>query len=172
MKIVHWSDEISEDRVLTRICLGALQVCCHFHYCKLYFDESASGNLLFLLLVTAPQLVIAAGFLSLFRDESRYSPSIPLLSIGKFLNLFPEIALVIFNGGILSFIGTLFPDFGSFLFEGYNQTFFLFCIICIVDLIFFVFLLSYKKSKTNRRPENGGYSDFPIVDSVRIEEEE
>lgn len=140
---------------------------------NLYLMDSPSGNLLFLLLLSAPQLLLAAGFLALWRDEARYASSIPLLAMGKFLNLFPEIFYLVLYGGVFP-VFSLLAGFSqtSFLMENGNWMLIAFIAVCAVDLIFFVFLLSYRTPKTEKKRDNGGYSDFPIVDIVRVEEEE
>ena len=133
-------------------------------------QKQVSGSFtenLMILWFGAAQLAMSAGFILAGLYPEKYGNYAKLLALGKFLGLLPGIGIFIIQAFVLPFvqIRNVFSNFSFLLLPG---------LILLIDLIFFLFLLSFKtyeKKKINKSAHNDEEKIFPEYDETRIEED-
>ena len=125
------------------------------------------------------QLILAAGLFFAWWDMSRYAVLLPLLALGKGLNLIPPILLLIFGSGLFNISGSLFQAVADVSAEtavrnilSQESLGFLFLFaggILFFDLIFFFIILSYRVRR--KEQELGSDRNLPDWKDIRVEEE-
>ena len=117
------------------------------------------------------QLILAAGLFLAWWDMSRYAVLLPLLALGKGLNLIPPILLLILGSGLFDIGVRLFRAAGQNILSQESLGFlFLFAgVILFFDLIFFFIILSYRISREEQKL--GSDRNLPDWKDIRVEEE-
>jgi hypothetical protein len=121
------------------------------------------------------QLVLVAGFLFLGFFPYRYGLYSKLLALAKLLNIFPAVILLVSE--VLLLIAPDGAGMERFLNapSGLQQLVPLIAVITLLDLLFFIFLLSYsRKVKVNssmQKKNNEHNNDLPLLKEVSVEEE-
>jgi hypothetical protein len=113
-----------------------------FMLAAVIFNKSSALHrfeLLWLILLSAAQLMVPAGFLLVFFFVEKYGSLVRLLTIGKILNVFSA-ALFVFDGLFSDKISQAILDLP------FARIPYLFLLVAAIffDLIFLYFLLSYK----------------------------
>jgi len=92
--------------------------------------------ILMIMILSSPALLMAAGFLVFALFPETYFQFRKLLALGKLLEMFPLLFALLNSIGIITFAGAerQFANVGL-----------LFAVLLLLDLLFFFFLVSYKR---------------------------
>ena len=124
-------------------------------------------KILLFVLLASPGFIIFAGYLFLGLQPDRYAGTAKLLAVGKAAGILPVIYAALNSVGILKFASAE---------QQLTSTGLLFGIIILFDLLFFLFLVSYKKQtngsggkRLKDEPEHAE-QDLPEMEEVELEE--
>jgi uncharacterized membrane protein len=132
------------------------------------------------------QLIMVAGFVFMAIYGEKYRPYAKLMALGKVLNIFPAVLVLVFETGLLRRSAELFSNILLVSSEksvapieagrsGFQGLFFLVAVIALLDLLFLIFLLSYgssgSESKNQQEQEEEGDDSLPDMEEVTVEEE-
>lgn len=143
------------------------------------FPETEPRRMLLFLWPAVGQLPIAAGFFFLARDPSQYAPYRRLLVLGKFLDIVPGLALLVYQAtSLFAGVGTPFfvvPEAAGYSPEIITRTALMFhfglLAVTFVDLIFLLLLLSFREHPEITTDEQES-AYLPEVQAVELEDEE
>ncbi len=148
----------------------------------LYLNPRLSAGIsLLLVLLGAPSLVLAAGAILAGADREKFGVLRELLVFGKALEIIPAIVLLVLQGGAI-FFGIAKPVFDEVrlvdVLAGYTVVtehvfYYGLAAIVLIDLIFLLVLLSYKKEPEDSQqdPESIPDENLPDYEVTEIDNE-
>lgn len=114
-------------------------------------------KILLFVLLAAPGFVVFAGFLFIGVHPETYTAAAKLLAVGKIAGLFPAMIAALNSVGIITF---------STAEHQLSATGLLFGIIILFDLLFCLFLVSYKK-RAKKKAEQTDH-ELPNIEEVDL----
>ncbi len=152
-------------------------------------DFLSSSRILMYMWLAGIQLIMVAGFVFMAIYGEKYRQYAKLMALGKVLNIFPAVLVLVFETGLLRRSAELFSNILLVSSEnsvapieagrsGFQGLFFLVAVIALLDLLFLIFLLSYasygsygSESKKQEEQEEEGDDSLPDMEEVTVEEE-
>lgn len=146
-------------------------------------DFLSSSRIFMNMWLAGIQLMMVAGFVFMALYGEKYRQYAKLMALGKLLNIFPAVLVLIFETGLLHRGIQLFSHVLLVSGEeqvapietgrsGFDGLFFLVALITLLDLLFFIFLLSYSSDSSNqKKQEEKRNESLPEMEEVSVEEE-
>lgn len=152
-------------------------------------DFLSSSRILMYMWLAGIQLIMVAGFVFMAIYGEKYRQYAKLMALGKVLNIFPAVLVLVFETGLLRRSAELFSNILLVSSEnsvapieagrsGFQGLFFLVAVIALLDLLFLIFLLSYGSSGSESKnheeqedQEDQGDDSLPDMEEVTVEEE-
>lgn len=143
-------------------------------------DFISSSRIFMYMWLAGIQLIMVAGFVFIALYGEKYRQYAKLMALGKLLNIFPAVLVLIFETGLFHKGVQLFSHVLVASSEnsvssieagrsGFQGLFFLVAVVTLLDLLFFIFLLSY--SSEDKKQEENGDGSLPDMEEVSVEEE-